>query len=163
MSRVRVLIVLATVAMVLAVSPWGFAASITLTSSGGGIYQYGLTLAPGDDVAFFNDAAITLSGLSGVTGASVTGVLSHNCLTVSSVSPASVVYGVPKPCGFMNEGRVTLTDGTLSVNSSAATAGTINFSMQATDGTVNGLTQGPVVRLGAVPVPEPSRDRKSVV
>ena len=154
MNRVRVLTVLATVAVVLAGSQWCFAASITLISSGGGVYDYGLTLEPGEDVAFFNAAAITLSGLSGVTGASVTGVLSSNCLTVSSFSPASVIYGVPRPCGFINEGRVPLTEGTLSVNSSAATLGTIDFSMQTTDGTVNGMTQGPVIRLGAVLVPE---------
>jgi hypothetical protein len=39
MNRVRVLTMLATVAVVLAASPWGFAESITLTSSGGGVYE----------------------------------------------------------------------------------------------------------------------------
>jgi hypothetical protein len=75
MNRVRVLTVFATVAVVLAASQWGFASSITLTSSGGGVYDYGLTLVPGESVGFAPGNTITLSGLSGVTGASVADVL----------------------------------------------------------------------------------------
>jgi hypothetical protein len=43
--------------------------------------------------------------------------------------------------------------GTLTVDSSALTLGTVDFSMQTTAGTISGTTQGPV---GAVPVPEPA-------
>jgi hypothetical protein len=155
MNRLRVLTALTTLVLVLASAQWCFASSITLTSpSFNGIFDYGLTLAPGEDVAFFNSTAITLSGLSGVTGASATGVLSDHCLTVSSFSPSSVIYGVPSACGFINDGSEPLTFGTLSVNSTAATLGAINFSMQTTDGTVNGVTEGPV-GLGAFPVPVP--------
>ena len=43
MNKGRVLTVLATVAAVLAALPWGFAETITLVSSGGGSYEYGVT------------------------------------------------------------------------------------------------------------------------
>jgi hypothetical protein len=46
MNRVRVLTALATVAVVLAASQWGFAESITLISSGGGMYDYVLDVPP---------------------------------------------------------------------------------------------------------------------
>src|SRR6516162_6917530 len=91
MNRVRVLTVLATVAVVLAGSQWGFASSISLVSSGGGVYDYGLTLAPGESVNFAQNATITLSGLSGVTGASVDPHDPLNCFTVSSFAPSSAV------------------------------------------------------------------------
>ena len=68
MNRVRVLTVLATVVVVLAASPWGFASPITLISSGGGVYNYGLTVSSGQAVVFLPGDTITLSGLSGVTG-----------------------------------------------------------------------------------------------
>ena len=61
MNRLRVLTVLATVAAVLAASQWCLAApvgglfpdpdgvppSLTLTSSGGGVYDYALVTSPG--------------------------------------------------------------------------------------------------------------------
>jgi hypothetical protein len=68
MNRMRVLTVLATVAVVLAASPWGFASSITLTSSSGGVYDYAVMTGPGENALFAHNATITLSDLSGVTG-----------------------------------------------------------------------------------------------
>ena len=57
MNRLRVLTVLATVAAVLAASQWCLAAPVgglfpdpdglTLTSSGGGVYDYALVTSPG--------------------------------------------------------------------------------------------------------------------
>ena len=52
----------------------GLAAAITLTSSSGGVYDYALTL-PFELVVFTDSDTITLSGLSGVTGASATDFL----------------------------------------------------------------------------------------
>jgi hypothetical protein len=155
MNRLRVFTALTTVLVVLAASQLCFASSITLQSSGGGLYDYGLTVGPGETVSFFTASTITLSGLSGVTGALTSGDIS-NCFTVSSFSPASVAYAA-RGCSFTNEGGTPNTIGTLSVGSSVLTLGSINFSMQTdNEGTVNGVTQGPVVGLGAVPVPEPS-------
>ena len=158
MNRVCVLTALATVAVVLAGSQWGFASSISLTSSGGGVYDYGLMLAGGEDVDFGENARIRLSGLSGVTGASTLSSLSEGGFTVSSFTPSSVVYAQTAfaSSGFSN-GSSPVTVGTLVVDSSVLTLGTVDFSMQTlTGGTVTGTTQGPVARLGAVPVPEPA-------
>jgi hypothetical protein len=51
----------------------------------------------------------------------------------------------------MRLSRVLLPQGTLTVDSSVLTLGTVDFSMQTTAGTISGTTQGPV---GAVAVPE---------
>lgn len=158
MNRVRALTALATVAVVLAGSQWGFASSISLTSSGGGVYDYGLMLAGGEDVDFGENARIRLSGLSGVTGASTLSSLSEGGFTVSSFTPSSVVYAQTAfaSSGFSN-GSSPVTVGTLVVDSSVLTLGTVDFSMQTlTGGTVTGTTQGPVALLGAVPAPEPA-------
>ena len=153
MNRMRVLTVLATVAVVLAASPWGFASSITLVSNVGGVYDYGLTNAAHEIVGFNHNATITLSGLSGVTGASVAGNLGI-CFTVNSVTPSSVAYAqtkVPSECDF--GGSAAETTGTLTVDSSVLTLGTVDFSMQTAAGLVSGTTQGPVA---AAAVPEPA-------
>jgi hypothetical protein len=156
MSRLRVLTVLSTLGVVLAASPWCFASSITLTSSGGGVYDYGLTLGPDESVLFAHNATITLSGLSGVTGASTASTL-DSCFSVSSSTPSSVVYAetkVPVGCSFPNIDPFSpVTRGTLVVDSSVLTLGTVDFSMQTSAGPVSGTTQGPVA---AVPVPEPA-------
>jgi hypothetical protein len=71
MNRLRALTALTTVLVVLAASQWCFAGSIPLLSSGGGIYDYGVTADPGELLVFNHGTTITLSGLSRVTGASV--------------------------------------------------------------------------------------------
>jgi hypothetical protein len=157
MTRVRVLTALAVVAVVLAASQWGFASSITLLRSLGGMYDYGLTVGPGETVNFAHNATITLSGLSGVTGASVDPHDPLNCFTVSSFAPSSAVFaqtsGQPPStdCEFFTSHGTTF--GTLTVDSSVLTLGPIDFSMQTAAGTVIGMTQGPVA---AAAVPEPS-------
>ena len=154
MNRVRVLTVLATAVVVLAASPWGFASSITfLGSSAPGVYDYGLTVSPNSTVSFAHNATITLSGLSGVTGASRSDFLSE--FTVTSVTPSSVVYTLNLDVTGLdieNSSSTPDTVGTLVVDSSVLTLGTVKFRL----GGLSGTTQGPVVRLGAVPVPEPA-------
>jgi hypothetical protein len=155
MNRVRVLTALATVAVVLAGSQWCFASSITLVSNVGGVYDYGLTLAGGETVIFAPNDKITLSGLSGVTGASVADILG-NRFAVSSFTPSSAVYALGGTIGqgFQNFGSTPFSFGTLVVDSSVLTLGTVDFSMQTiNEGTVTGTTQGPVA---AAAVPEPA-------
>ena len=154
MNRVCVLTVLATLAVVLVASQWGFASSISLISSGGGVYDYGLMLAGGEDVDFGENARIRLSGLSGVTGASTLSSLSEGGFTVSSFTPSSVVYAQTAfaSSGFSN-GSSPVTVGPLVVDSSVLTLGTVDFSMQTAAGLVSGTTQGPVA---AATVPEPA-------
>jgi hypothetical protein len=156
MNSVRVLTALATAAVVLAASPWGFASSITLISSVGGVYDYGLRLGPSEGVSFAPNDTITLSGLSGVTGASVAPVSSGShlgdCFTVKSFTPSSAVYAqtTPAVCNFF-ELQVGPQTGTLVVDSPVLTLGTVDFSMDTSnEGTVTGTTQGPVA------VPEPA-------
>ena len=158
MNRGRILTALATVAVVLAASPWCFAESITLTSSGGGVYDYGVTVPPNSEVIFNQNDTITLSGLSGVTGASVQGDLSLIGFTVNSFTSSSVVFA---QTGFAsapidNIGNVTPnTFGNLIVDSPVLTLGNVDFSMQTRfpGGTITGTTQGPVA---AAAVPEPA-------
>jgi PEP-CTERM motif-containing protein len=154
MNRLRVLTALSTVGVVLAASQWCFASSIMLTTSGGGIYNYGLTLGPDERVRFDENATITLSDLSGVTGASASGSLAED-FTVSSFTPSSVVYVTGTGgIGFANTGSTPSTSGTLVVDSSVLRLGTVDFSMETNnEGTVSGTTQGPVA---AAAVPEPS-------
>jgi hypothetical protein len=124
---------------------------LTLTSSAGGVYDYGVVVPPHEAITFNNDT-ITLSGLSGVTEASVSDALTD--FTVKSVTPSSVVYASPLDIIFSNGGSTPLTVGTLVVDSSVLTLGTVDFSMQTADfGTVTGTTQGPVA---AATVPEPA-------
>ena len=160
MNRWRVLTALATVGVVLAASPWCFASSIALVASGGGVYDYGVALGPGETVTFAQNDKITLSGLSEVTGALVCcggDPLVVAGFTVTSVTPSSVVYAqTAKSSGTIGNGApIPTVDTTLIVDSSVLTLGTVDFSMETTGGTVSGTTQGPV-GLGAVPVPEPS-------
>jgi hypothetical protein len=150
MNRVRVLTALATAAVVLGAVQWGFAApSITLTSSGGGIYDYALTHEFGETTEI-SQGTITLSGLSGVTGASLGNDIVNTGITVSSFTPSSVVY--KEPGKLLTIFGDTLGD--LVVDSSVLTLGTVNFSMDTVNfGTVIGPTQGPVA---AAAVPEPA-------
>jgi hypothetical protein len=150
MNRVRVLTALTVVMVVLAASQWGFASSITLISSSGGVYDYGLAVAAGESVGFAAGNTITLSGLSGVTGASTSGSFSG---FTSSFTPSSAVFTETAFRGGFGPGSF----GTLAVDSSVLTVGTVDFSMQTSgfDGipsedTVTGTTQGPV----AAKVPE---------
>jgi hypothetical protein len=118
------------------------------------VYNYGLTLAPGETVAIGSNDTITLSGLSGVTGASVSDFPLSVCFTVKSFTPSSAVYAqtIGGTC-FFAEGAVGPQPGTLVVDSSVLTLGTVDFSMQTSnEGTVSGTTQGPV----AAAIPEPA-------
>jgi hypothetical protein len=158
MNRVRVLTALAVVAVVLAGVQWGFASSISLISSGNGMYDYGVTLAPGESVTWAHNDTITLSGLSGVTGASVPASDLGICFTVSSFTSSSAAYAETKVSGTCGAGNIfgntPFTSGTLVVDSSVLTLGTVDFSMQTLNqGTVSGTTQGPVGAVAAVPEP----------
>jgi hypothetical protein len=120
------------------------AALITLTSSSGGVYDYGLTLGANERVSFNLNQTITLSGLSGVTGASVADSLAEGDFTVSSVTSTSAVFAqtVFASFGFVAIGPSTF--GTLVVDSSVLTTGTVDFAMETTTGPITGTVEGPV-------------------
>jgi hypothetical protein len=120
-------------------------ASLTLTSSGGGVYDYGLTLDPNEAVLFNPNQTITLSGLSGVTGASVSGTFGDiDLFTVQSFNTTSAVFISPNGVEVLNDDPDPSTFGTLVVDSSVLTPGTVDFSLETTDGPITGTTQGPV-------------------
>jgi hypothetical protein len=121
-------------------------ASLTLTSSRGGVYDYGLTVDANEAVEFNQNQTITLSGLSGVTGASVSGELggelgSPGTFAVQSVNATSAVFKA-ELFGVSFGGPATI--GTLVVDSAVLTTGTVDFSLETSDGPITGTTQGPV-------------------
>jgi hypothetical protein len=123
---------------------------IVLISSGGGVYDYGVEVT-GTFLAFFQNQTVTISGLSGVTGASVDTFLAESGFTVESFTSSSVTF-IQSGFGAVNFPNGTFGD--LIVDSTVLTLGTVNWSAQtATAGTINGTVEGPV---GSVSAPEPS-------
>lgn len=133
-------------ALLLTASQLCSAATIALTSSSNGVYDYGLNTTS-SGIIFSKGQTITLSGLSGVTGALVSGTLSLADFTVQSFSSTSVVFAeTAREADF--GGPATF--GTLVVDSSVQTTGIVDYSVvTANEGTLAGTTQGPV------PAPEP--------
>jgi len=132
-------------------SQLGRASTITLISSSAGVYDYGMTINVGETVSLDFGDTITLSDLSGVTGASV--ILSPGSLpfTVGALTSNSVVFDAVAGATFDNASIAPITVGTLVVDSSVLTTGTVDFAMEtANEGTVAGSTTGPTA------VPEPS-------
>src|SRR6266566_6955424 len=77
---------------VLAKPDSGWATAITLISSGSGVYDYGLTVTGPGTIRINQNQTITISGLSGVTDASVSDLLSGFGFTLSSFDSTSAVF-----------------------------------------------------------------------
>jgi hypothetical protein len=127
---------------------------IVLESQSGGVFDYELSVPSGIDFSS-NTAAIVLSGLSGVTGATVSGDLAANCgvaisiFLVPSFTSTSVTLTTGDGVCLTSAGTL----GTLSVTSSVTTTGTVNYALNTeTNGTESGTVQGPV----ASAAPEPA-------
>ena len=134
---------------VLAKPDSGWATAITLISSGSGVYDYGLTVTGPGTIRINQNQTITISGLSGVTDASVSDLLSGFGFTLSSFDSTSAVFAETGQ-RQLQLGHSTV--GTLVVESSVLTTGTVDFSIESVGGTITGTTQGPV----AAAVPEPA-------
>jgi hypothetical protein len=133
------------------------APSISLAShtAGTGTYDYDL-LSPASGVSFSpgnaNNVVIVLSGLQGVTGATLSGALAGTgsngmCgLSVHSFNSTSVNIsnsGFNFSCAFSPNQTI----GTLEVTSTVTTAGTVNWTMENAPNPIapfTGTTQGPV-------------------
>ena len=128
------------------------ASTITLTSSSGGIYDYVVTITPGETLSLQFGDTITLSGLSGVTGASTIFNPALCFVSVSTFTSSSVVFEEDNGCVADNGTAFPIAaTGTLVVDSSVLTTGPVNFAMETgNEGTVTGSTIGPVST-----VPEP--------
>jgi uncharacterized repeat protein (TIGR01451 family) len=143
--------------------------SISLTSQSGGTYKYQLnTASSGQGVSWkggpgLPGTVIVLSGLSGVTGASLSGDLAgsgtasgSNCalsvtFTATSVTVSQPPSNNPTVCAFSNGQTV----GTLEVDSSVTTAGTVNWAIvnEASRANPSGTVQGPVANTVTVTNP----------
>ena len=128
-----------------AISP---SASIVLMSSANGVYDYALQVV-NESITFNRGQAIILSGLTGVSAASSTGLLAQDFPFVSImgstvsffVSPffQTVTFngGPPQPqFPFPFTG--------LEIQSSAGSVGEIQFALDTSTGTITGTTLGPV-------------------
>ncbi|MGD1068588.1 MAG: PEP-CTERM sorting domain-containing protein [Bryobacteraceae bacterium] len=134
-----VLAILATV-----YSQPGQCQALSLESNSGGTYDYSIVLPPETAFSFQPEHEMILSGLSGVTDAEIsTGLETDLCGTaVSSFTATSVtIENTGGGQCFVGPGGPF---GTLEVDSSVTTPGTVNFAIDAPGSVINGTTQGPV-------------------
>jgi hypothetical protein len=126
--------------------------SITLASHIGGTYDYQLTVPRGLMQQWPSSSdAIVLTGLSGVTGASLSDDLASSPCKFS-VSHTTTSVTVTTGTGFLVCGYLgPQTVGTLEVDSAGTTTGTVNWAIENArdDGNASGTVLGPV----ALPVP----------
>jgi hypothetical protein len=159
-ASARLLTVPSIIALALLALPHrSFADSVILESQSGGTYDYDFVAS--QEVDFISGGAgttvIELTGLSGVTGATVSGALatgSLSCDLVASYTATTVTVSDeeadPGSCLFYDAGSY----GTLQVTSTATTDGTVDFAINdhfATD--KDGTVSGPVGAVGATPEP----------
>ena len=123
--------------------------SLTLTAQSGGQYDYGVQLEPNHGLVILAGDQITLTGLFGVTSASVLAGLSFAYSTVIT-TPMSVTIVDTTPF-VLDPVPVSQTISVLRVTSSALTSGLVDYEFQTgSEGTVSGTVLGPA---GTVPEP----------
>ena len=139
--------------LVSAAPAWCNPVSLVLASNSGGVYDYSLTFGS-TTVSFFPGDGISLSLMNGVTGASVVpgsllflGFGSGFLGATSTATTADYILSTGDDTYITGPG----TFGTLVVDSSVLTLGTINYSILTEQGTFTGTAQGPV---SAVLTPE---------
>lgn len=154
----RTLALPSLIALLFALPQHLFADSIVLESQSGGTYDFDLVTT--DLVTFYNGATsqfLSLTDLSGITGATVSGTLesggsvSSGCTMQATFTSTSVTVtdtGTGN-CNFISGGSY----GTLQVTSAVTTAGTVDFAITDSVGTTNGTAQGPVAAVTATPEP----------
>jgi hypothetical protein len=121
------------------------ALAISLDIAGGGVYDYVLSISSGEFIISTGDT-ITLSGLSGVTGAAVSDAFKDDFK--ASFTSTTVVFTATTIDEFTGPNV-----GELEVDSSVLTFGTADFSIKTDGGTATGTMLGPVT---AAAVPEPA-------
>jgi len=133
-------------------SPGAQAATLVLESASGGVYTYGFQLAAGEQLFFNTGDRITLTGLFGVTGASVGGPDLSGSLTTCGVTATSVCFGSPGLLDLDNISGATEDFGVLTIDSSSTTTGSVNYSLVGAT-PIAGEVGGPAA--GSSSVPEP--------
>ncbi|MBS1813644.1 MAG: PEP-CTERM sorting domain-containing protein [Acidobacteria bacterium] len=134
------------VALCLVLTPMAKADSITYQSHTGNDYKYGLTLD--HYLTFFIPGGFSLTGLSGVTNASLSGDLA-GIFQITSFNSTGVVVGTV--AGASYNFSVPYTLGTLTITSTA-NPGAVQFDILDSHGYYAGHVSGPSV----APTPEPS-------
>jgi hypothetical protein len=127
------------------------AGTIGLVSNGGGTYSYEIVAANGE--AFGKAGGeVTFSGMSGVTGESVSSVIMIlNQYTTCGFTSTTACFQADSV--VQNGTGGVATQGNLDITSTILTTGLINYSLQTNLGTFTGQVLGPVA--ATAPVPEP--------
>lgn len=143
------LFVVALLASAFAFTPLAKADSISLESHTGNTYNYALTFDEHSTIFFLD--GFQLSGLSGVTNATLSGALAND-FGIANFDSNSVTVGT---IFSIEHGRtIPFSVGTLTVTSAAA-LGNIDFAILDSNGFFSGQVQGPSGS-DPSPVPEPS-------
>jgi hypothetical protein len=123
--------------------------ALVLIAQVGGQYDYGIQLDPNHGLVVLAGDQITLSGLSGISGASVLPGLSFAYSTViTSPDAVTIVDTVPF---VLDPLSVSHTISALRVISTASATGSVTWQVQTgSEGVLSGTVPGPVA-----PVPEP--------
>ena len=142
------------------------AATLVLTSHVGGVYDYGLAITD-FELLLQQNQGVTISGLSGVTGASISSVeQGSKCPDTVSTTATSVSVTESGQCAAGNGNWPSPTPfvvQTIEIDSSIQTAGTVNYELNTShvvftqggsfffvvDPPFDSTTQGPIA-------PEPS-------
>ena len=154
---VPILLVSAVLALGLAPSAKADTFSIVFIAGGNGQYDYEITIGANTNVTFLLNEAITFTGLSGVTGASLSGDLgTFGFFTVQSFTSSSVTFvqsGFNPLLTFVNAGNNFPTTAGTFVIDSTAPVGTVDWSGTASGALNTGTVAGP---FSPVTTPEPS-------
>jgi hypothetical protein len=137
-------------AVILAVTSVGtaYADMLVLTAQADGQYDYGIQLDANHGLVVLTGDEIILSGLSGVTGASVLQGLSFAySLGVISATSLTIVDTIPF---VLDPLPVSHTISALRATSSAPMTGLVDYQIQTGNGVLSGMVPGPVAA-----VPEP--------
>jgi len=141
--------------LVSAAPGWCDPVSLVLASNSGGVYDYSLIFGS-TTISFFPGDGISLSLMNGVTGASVDpGSLLFLAFGSGYLGATSTATTADYTQSTGDDAYITGpgTYGTLVVDSSVLTLGTIDYSIVTEQGTFTGTAQGPVSAVTATPEP----------
>jgi hypothetical protein len=138
------------VSAVLSASIAAHANSIVLDSMSGNTYTYGLDVNANSSETFAPGQTITLTGLSGVTGASG-GSPYGSFFSASSTATSVTLTSLGVTFGNAQSSANDFSD-LFTVTSSSGAAGTVNFGINGNP-TASGTVEGPVALVAATPEP----------
>jgi opacity protein-like surface antigen len=133
-----------------ACSAQSLAAGVVLESASGGIYKYDILLGSNED---FDYESIVLTGLFGVTGAFVADDIGAFTSASASFTPTSATFVINQ--SIFNSGSAG-PFGTMIVDSSVLTEGTVDYTIHSNGFDVPGTVLGPVPGNPNGNVPEPA-------